>query len=106
MVTEKHRLVGSEPDVDLNQSQTVTPIIPMGTEERKLEEPVPDSQTSDLLPRDRGVKLANFLPPVDVAIKIYRVDAVDVLHNTFTVVFSVLLDWEDPSLYVLHCSTV
>ena len=99
MVTEKHRLVGSEPDVDLNRS--VTPIIPLVTEERKLEEPVPDSETGDTkLQRDRGVKLANFLPPVDVAVKIYRVDAVDVLHNTFTVVFSVLLDWEDPSLYV------
>ena len=43
-------------------------------------------------------QLADFLPPVDVALKIYRIDTVDVRENTFTCVFSVLLDWEDPSL--------
>ena len=39
-----------------------------------------------------------YLPPVDVALKIYRVEAVDVRNNTFATVFTVLLDWEDPSV--------
>ena len=43
-------------------------------------------------------KIAQYLPPVDVAVKINRIDGVDVRDNTFSSVFTVLLDWEDPSV--------
>ena len=43
-------------------------------------------------------RVEQYLPPVDVAFKIYLVDAVSVRDNTFMSVFNVLLDWEDPSL--------
>jgi len=35
---------------------------------------------------------------VDVTLKIYRVEDVDVRNNTFSSVFNVMLDWEDPSV--------
>ena len=53
------------------------------------------------MPSDPGFErnqVSHFLPPVDVALKIYRVEAVNVRENTFSSVFTVLLDWEDPSL--------
>ena len=43
-------------------------------------------------------KIAQYLPPVDVAVKINRIDGVNVRDNTFASVFTVLLDWEDPSV--------
>ena len=43
-------------------------------------------------------KIEHYLPPIDVALKIYLVDAVSVRDNTFESMFTVMLDWEDPSL--------
>ena len=92
MVTEKRRY-GDEPvrNVDRLVSTSFS-----------LEEPVPgvDRSQTVLDPRwdPENFTLENFLPPVDVAMKIYSIDAVNVLQNTFTGVFGVLLDWEDPSL--------
>ena len=63
--------------------------------EKKRCETVPT--VDDEMPSERN-KVQQFLPPVDVALKIYRVDGVNVRDNTFSSVFSVLLDWEDPSL--------
>ena len=49
------------------------------------------------MPNSRN-KIAQYLPPVDVAVKINRIDGVNVRDNTFASVFTVLLDWEDPSV--------
>ena len=64
-------------------------------QEKKCYEEERTAAGDDLPVRD---KIEHFLPPIDVALKIYLVDAVNVRDNTFESCFTVMLDWEDPSL--------
>lgn len=48
----------------------------------------------------------DFLPPVDIAIKVYRVDGLDMSRNEFSAEFVVMLDWEDPSLHLMRSHEV
>ena len=45
--------------------------------------------------------LRDYLPPIDIAIKVHRVCNLNFQENTFAATFSVMLDWEDPSVALL-----
>ena len=45
--------------------------------------------------------LRDYLPPIDIAIKVHRICNLDFQQNTFSATFSVMLDWEDPSVALL-----
>jgi len=45
-------------------------------------------------------RIEQYLPPIDVVMKVYLIDAVSVRDNTFMASFTVMLDWEDPSLSI------
>ena len=47
------------------------------------------------------IDLADYLPPIDVSVKIYAIYDINVPHNSFECTFNLMLDWEDPSLALL-----
>ena len=50
---------------------------------------------------DLEIDLANYLPPIDVSVKIYAIYDINVPNNSFECTFNAMLDWEDPSLALL-----
>ena len=53
----------------------------------------------------QGETLKAYLPPIDIAVKIYSICDISLENRSFQSVFTVMLRWEDPSLALLESTS-